>query len=55
MSSVEKRYVNKSMGLITMLTGKDPDSKKLKKKYIGDHVPKNKEPNDDCYNESQIL
>ena len=26
---------------------KDPQSKKLKKKYIGDHMPENKEPNDD--------
>jgi hypothetical protein len=31
------------MGLITMLTGKDPESKKLKKKYIGDHMPKDEE------------
>jgi hypothetical protein len=26
---------------------KDPQSKKLKKKYIGDHMPENKESNDD--------
>jgi hypothetical protein len=29
---------------------KDPESKKLKKKYIGDHMPKNEELNDDCNN-----
>ena len=34
---------------------KDPQSKKLKKKYIGDHIPKNKELNDDCNNNNQIL
>ena len=33
---------------------KDPESKKLKKKYIGDHIPKNKKLNDDC-NNKQIL
>lgn len=26
---------------------KNPESKKLKKKYIGNHMPKNKESNDD--------
>ena len=35
---------------------KDPQSKRLKKKYIGDHMPKNKELNDDCNNNNnQIL
>jgi hypothetical protein len=29
---------------------KDPESKKLKKKYIGDHMPKDKESNDDYSN-----
>ena len=33
---------------------KDPESKKLKKKYIGDHMPKNKELNNDC-NNNQIF
>ena len=33
---------------------KDPESKKLKKKYIGDHIPKNKQLNYDC-NNNQIL
>jgi hypothetical protein len=33
---------------------KDPESRKLKKKYIGDHIPKNKELNDDC-NNNRIL
>src|SRR5919199_3886686 len=27
---------------------KDPESKKLKKKYIGDHMPKDKESGHDC-------
>ena len=27
---------------------KDPESKKLKKRYVGDYMPKNKESNDDC-------
>jgi archaellin len=34
---------------------KDPESKKLKKKYIGDHLPNNKELNNDCNNKNQIL
>ena len=29
---------------------KDPETKKLKKKYIGNHIPKNKELNDYCNN-----
>jgi hypothetical protein len=33
---------------------KDPESKKLKKRYMGDHLPKNKEPNHDCSN-NQII
>jgi hypothetical protein len=33
---------------------KDPESKKLKKKYIGDHMPKDKELNNNC-NKNQIL
>jgi hypothetical protein len=33
---------------------KDPESKKLKKKYIGDHMPNNKESNDDSSN-NQVL
>jgi hypothetical protein len=34
---------------------KDTESKKLKKKYIGDHMPKNKELKNDCNNNNQIL
>jgi hypothetical protein len=34
---------------------KDPQSKKLKKKYIGDHMPKNEELNHDCNNNNQTL
>jgi hypothetical protein len=33
---------------------KDPESKKLKKKYIGDHMPKDKESGHDC-NYNQII
>jgi hypothetical protein len=33
---------------------KDPETKKLKKKYIGNHILKNKQLNDD-YNNNQIL
>jgi hypothetical protein len=34
---------------------KDPESKKLKKKYIGDHMPKDKEFDDDCNSKNLIL
>jgi hypothetical protein len=34
---------------------KDPESKKLKKKYIGDHLPKNEELNGNNDNDNQIL
>lgn len=34
---------------------KDSKSKKLKKKYIGDHMPKNKELNNDCNNNNHTL
>jgi hypothetical protein len=33
---------------------KDPETKKLKKKYIGDHMAENKELRNDC-NNNQIL
>ena len=33
---------------------KDPETKKLKKKYIGDHMPKNEESNNDS-NTNQII
>jgi hypothetical protein len=33
---------------------KDPESKKLKKKYIGNHIPKNQQFEDNC-NNNQIL
>jgi hypothetical protein len=33
---------------------KDPESKKLKKKYIGDHMPNDKESDRDC-NNNQIV
>ena len=29
---------------------KDPESKKLQKKYIGDHIPEDKKSNDDSIN-----
>jgi hypothetical protein len=34
---------------------KDPESKKLKKKYIGDHMPKDKESNGGSNNKNHIL
>jgi hypothetical protein len=34
---------------------KDPESKKLKKKYIGDHMPNNKQSNDGYNNDNQIF
>ncbi|HJT48071.1 MAG TPA: hypothetical protein VJ729_07790 [Nitrososphaeraceae archaeon] len=34
---------------------KDPESKKLKKKYIGDHVSKDKEPSNDYGNDINTL
>lgn len=34
---------------------KDPESKKLKKKYIGNHKPDHKELKNDCNNDKQIL
>jgi hypothetical protein len=34
---------------------KDPESKKLRKKYIGDHMPKGKELGNDCGNDNYKL
>jgi hypothetical protein len=34
---------------------KDPESKKLKKKYIGDHMAKDKESNNGCCNNNQLM
>ena len=34
---------------------KDPESKKLKKKYIGDRMPKNKEFDNDYGNDNYML
>lgn len=34
---------------------KDPESKKLKKKYIGDHMPKNKELSNGYSNDNHML
>jgi hypothetical protein len=34
---------------------KDPESKKLKKKYIGDHMPKNKEVGNDYGDDNNML
>jgi hypothetical protein len=56
---VEKKSVNISTqhkhGPYFYAYWKDPESRKLKKKYIGDHMPKNKESNDDYNNKNQIL
>ena len=42
------------MGLTIMLTGRS-ESKKLKKKYIGDHMPKNKELGNGYGNDNHML
>ena len=34
---------------------KDPQSKKLKKKYIGDHMPKDKDSGNDYGNDNNAL
>jgi hypothetical protein len=34
---------------------KDPESKKLKKKYIGDHIPQNKKSNNDRNSSNHIV
>jgi hypothetical protein len=34
---------------------KDPESKKLKKKYIGDHMPKDKELGNDYSSDNYVL
>lgn len=34
---------------------KDHETKKLKKKYIGDHIPDKKESHDDCNNDNPIF
>jgi hypothetical protein len=34
---------------------KDPETKKLRKKYIGNHIPKNKELKDDNNNDNQYI
>jgi hypothetical protein len=40
---------------VTYAYWKDAESKKLKKKYIADHTPKNKELGNDYGNDNYIL
>ncbi|HZD82792.1 MAG TPA: hypothetical protein VE076_07950 [Nitrososphaeraceae archaeon] len=54
MSTVERKSVNISMDLTTMLTGRIP-KEKIEEKYICDHIPKNEQLNDDCNNGNQIF
>jgi hypothetical protein len=60
-ATIRKEYINCGKEICEHKHGpyyyaywKDPESKKLKKKYIGDHIPKNKQLNYDC-NNNQIL
>jgi hypothetical protein len=53
-ATVRKEYINCGKEMCEIEHGpyyyaywKDPESKKLKKKYIGDHMPKEKKSNDD--------
>ena len=45
-----KQFCEQKHGPYYYAYWKDPESKKLKKKYIGNHIPKNKELNDYCNN-----
>jgi hypothetical protein len=62
-ATIRKEYINCGKEICEQKHGpyyyaywKDPESKKLKKKYIGDHMPKNKELiNDNCNNDNHVL
>ena len=56
-ATIKKEYVKCGKALCHRTHGpyyyaywKDPESKKLKKKYIGDYMPKNQQFEDNCYN-----
>jgi hypothetical protein len=56
-ATVRKEYIKCGKGICKQNHGpyyyaywKNPESKKLKKKYIGDHLPNNKESNDGSSN-----
>jgi hypothetical protein len=60
-ATIRKEYVKCGKEICELKHGpyyyaywKDPESKKLKKKYIGDHMPKDKESIDDC-NDNHIV
>jgi hypothetical protein len=53
-ATIRKEYINCGKQMCELKHGpyyyaywKDPESKKLKKKYMGDHMPKEKKSNDD--------
>ena len=50
-----KRICQKKHGPYYYAYWKDPVSKKLKKKYIGDHMPKDEELNNNRNNKNQLL
>ena len=61
-ATIRKEYVNCGKDICQQKHGpyyyaywKDPESKKLKKKYIGDHMPKNKELGNGCSNDNNTL
>src|SRR5919197_184233 len=60
-ATIRKEYVKCGKEICELKHGpyyyaywKDPESKKLRKKYIGDHVPTDKESNNDSTN-NQVL
>jgi hypothetical protein len=57
-ATVRKEYIKCGKEICELKHGpyyyaywKDPETKKLKKKYIGDHMPRNKESNDGSNND----
>jgi hypothetical protein len=60
-ATIRKEYVKCGKQMCELKHGpyyyaywKDPQSKKLKKKYIGDHMPKDKESNDNSTNNQAL-
>jgi hypothetical protein len=58
-ATIRKEYIKCGKDMCELMHGpyyyaywKDPESKKLKKRYIGDHMPKNKELGNDYDNDA---
>ena len=51
---METNFLNENIHLLPCLLGKFL-KQKVEEKYIGDHMPKNKELNNDCSNNNQLL